>query len=149
MGILDSLRGRRSRDEDHPEDHAADRTGGEIGPGDPAGPDPADFRPRTDGIYLSAAAALQFTGSLVREVAGVMEPAAARSALASPEARSGEYTPSGRFSVSAPFEMLVAYTVIDVGEDSFVARRTDANDRSTADLRYRFTPFPVPDDTSR
>lgn len=145
MGILDSLRGRRSRDEDH----AADQTGGEIGPGHPAGPDPADFRPRTDGIYLSDAAALQFTGSLVREAAGGLDPAAARTALAAPEVRSGEYTPSGRFSVSAPFEMLVAYTVVEVGEDSFVARRTDANDRSTADLRYRFTPFPVPDDTSR
>lgn len=137
MGILDALRGRKSR-----EDDGDDGVTPETDHGDPAGPDSAEFRPRTDGIYLSEAAALQFIGSRVREAAGVADPEAARAALAAPEVRSGEYTSSGRFSVSAPFEMLVAYTITGVGEDFFLARRTDANDRSTADLRYTFSPFP-------
>lgn len=129
MGILDALRGRKAPDDD---------SGAEIGPGDPAAPDPTDFRPRTDGIYLAESGALQFTGSRVREVSGVADQAAAREALAGSDIRTGEYTPTGRFSVGAPFEMLVAFTITEIGDDFFVARRTDAKDRSIAELRYAF-----------
>ncbi len=138
MGILDSLRGRRSRDDDD----AGGRPGSEIGLDDPSEPDRLDFRPRSDGIYLCDPLALQFTGPRVREAVGAADPEGARAALSKPEVRSGEYTSSGRFSVSAPFEMLVTYTVIDVDDDSFVARRTDAGDRSTMERHFRFSPFP-------
>lgn len=131
MGILDALRGRMSNDDD---------SGAEIGPADPAAPDPTDFRPCTDGIYLAESGALQFTGSTVREVSGVADQTAAREALAGADIRTGEYTPTGRFSVGAPFEMLVAFIVTEIGDDFFVARRTDAKDRSIAELRYAFLP---------
>ncbi len=39
-----------------------------------------------------------------------------------------------------PFEMLVAFPVTETGDDFFVARRTDAKDRSIAELRYAFLP---------
>ncbi|MDQ6657375.1 MAG: hypothetical protein M3Z00_03955 [Actinomycetota bacterium] len=129
MGILDALRGRKSNDDD---------SGAEIGPGDPAAPDPTDFRPRIDGIYLADSGALQFTDARVREVWGVAGRGAARQALAGSDVRTGEYTPTGRFSVGAPFEMLVAFTVTEIGEDFFVARRTDAKDRSIVESRYVF-----------
>lgn len=134
MGILDVLRGRKSNDD------GAEDSGAEIGPGDPAAPDPTDFRPRTDGIYLAESYAVQFTGSGVREVSGVSDPDAARAALGGSGIRTGEYTSTGRFSVGAAFEMLVAFTVTESGDDFFVARRTDSGDRSIAELRYTFRP---------
>lgn len=129
MGIVNALRGRRPHDGD---------AGAGVGPGDPAAPDPIDFRPRTDGIYLAESEALQFTGSSVREASGVADQAVARAALAGLDVRTGEYTSTGRFSVGAPFEMLVAVTVTEIGDDFFLARRTDAKDRSIAELRYTF-----------
>jgi hypothetical protein len=148
MGILDALRGRKSRNDDGDDDKT------EIGPGDPAAPEPTVFRPRTDGIYLTipdsgaaqgsgsavAGHALQFTGARVREVSGVTDQQAAAAALAGPDVRTGDYTPTGRFSVGAPFEMLVTFAVTEIGDDHFTARRTDAADRSTAELRYAFRP---------
>lgn len=154
MGILDALRGRKSRNDDGDN---GDNGTTEIGPGDPAAPDPTDFRPRTDGIYLAfpdtggttdatgstvpaVGHALQFTGSRVREVSGVTDQNAAVAALTGSEVRTGDYTSTGRFSVSAPFEMLVTFAVTEIGDDHFTARRTDAKDRSTAELRYAFRP---------
>jgi len=154
MGILDALRGRKSRNNngDDGDDGAT-----EIGPGDPAASDPTNFRPRTDGIYLAvpdsgiathltasgspgSGHALQFTGSRVREVSGVADRDAAVAALAGSDVRTGDYTSTGRFSVSAPFEMLVTFAVTEIGDENFAARRTDAKDRSTAELRYAFRP---------
>lgn len=136
MGIFDALRGRRS-------DGKTDDQQAEIGPDDPAAPEPMQFQPRTDGIYLAGSHCLQFGAGRVREATGLTEADAARVALTGRDVRSGEYTPSGRFSLSAPFEMLVAFTVLETGDDFFVARRTSAQDRSSAELRYLFVPPPA------
>ncbi|WP_029136181.1 hypothetical protein [Nakamurella lactea] len=131
MGILDALRGRKSGDDHNNADENAAGGGGQVGPGDPAAPDPTNFQPRTDGSYLAEGSGLRFGNGKVTETDGGPD---------STPARVGDYTPTGRFSVSAPFEMLVTFAVTAVGDDYFVARRTSVADRSSVELTYRFRP---------
>lgn len=115
MGLFDALRG---RDREVPADQAGTDGGGEQ----------VDFRPRSDGSYRSTAGALQFAGRTVRETdtAGLT--------------RSGEFTPAGRFLLAAPLEPSVVVTVVNIGDDSFTARRTAVADRRVETLDYRFAP---------
>lgn len=115
MGLFDALRG---RDREVPTDQLGAEAGGEQ----------IDFRPRSDGNYRSSAGTLQFAGRTVRETDtdGLT--------------RSGEFTPAGRFLLSAPLEPSVVVTVVGLGEDSFTARRTAVADRRVETLDYRFTP---------
>jgi hypothetical protein len=126
MGILDALRGRKAGDGNNNDGD----DGGRVGPGDPAAPDPTNFKPRTDGSYVADGSSLRFGGGKVRESADDSDAVV----------RSGDFTSSGRFSVSAPFEMLVTFAVTDIADDSFVARRTSVADRTSAELTYRFRP---------
>lgn len=122
MGLRDALRSLR---------------GGE-GPRDgtpqaPAVSEITDFQPRTDGQYaaevdsvsIDPPPTLRFSGSRVSETTAG-------------GGATGEYTPSGRFSVHPRFERPIIFTVLQADDDGFTARRTDAGTGQVAELRYRF-----------
>ena len=53
----------------------------------------------------------------------------------------GEYTAAGRFNVQRRFERIITYTVLDIQQDGFVARRINAADRADApELSFTFLP---------
>lgn len=124
MGLRDALRSLRGSEHSKPTNAATEA---------PDLPDITDFRPRSDGRYEAAIdpvstnqlSALRFSGSRVSETTAAGAP-------------SGEYTPSGRFSINARFERPIIYTVLSADAESFTARRTDAGTGQVAELRYCF-----------
>lgn len=114
MGLFDALRGRKADSGEEPAD----------APG--AAPEPVAFSPRSDGSYQADGSTLRFAGARVHETDsdGVV--------------RSGEYTPAGRFLVTAPLESAVTVSVIRSDAGGFLARRTATADRSSVELSYAF-----------
>ena len=127
----------------------------EIVPDGEAPPDPIDFRPRFDGSYRHAGGGpdgangeehgaavvgpridltLRFSHGSVTETAdgpGATEDGAAV----------GEYTSSGRFVVQRRFGRPIVYTILEIADEGFTARRTDTNPGGTAtEPTFRFEP---------
>lgn len=120
MGLFDALRGRNADSNQHQPEDPADAPG--------APPESAAFSPRSDGSYRTEGSSLQFGGSRVHETDG------------QGVVRSGEYTPAGRFLVTAPLEAAVTVSVIRSDADGFLARRTATADKTSVELHYRFDP---------
>lgn len=120
MGLFDALRGRNADSRDDEAEEPTDASG--------APPESSAFSPRSDGSYRAEGSTLQFGGSRVHETDG------------HGVVRSGEYTPAGRFLVTAPLESAVTVSIIDAHADGFLARRTATADRSSVELRYDFVP---------
>ncbi len=137
MSLRDTFRSIRKSGADDPQEDAARS---DV-------PEPEVFRPRSDGVYDGGADPdgegtglfLRFSGNRVREVLGHTSAEAARDALTSTK-QVGDYTSTGRFSVQAPFERPIVYTVLASDDAGFTVRRTNSGTGSTREIRYAFVP---------
>lgn len=137
MSLRDTFRSIRKGGADNPQEDAARS---DV-------PDPEVFAPRSDGVYdggtdpdgKGTGLYLRFSGNRVRESLGQASAQAARDALGSAKLV-GDYTSTGRFSVQAPFERPIVYTVLASDEIGFTARRTNSGTASTREITYAFVP---------
>lgn len=123
MGLRDAFRSRRKSEESEPVELPVEVD------------EPDFFRPRIDGEYEGGADPDDAARTLILQFSHsrVTEPNTGAPA-------GGEYTTSGRFTVQAPFERAVVFTVLTVDEDSFTARRTATGTGTSTEQTYQFRP---------
>ena len=137
MSLRDTLRAMRKGGADDPQEDAARS---DV-------PEPEVFQPRSDGVYDGGpdpdgdgtGLYLRFSGNRVRESLGHASAQEARAALGT-TTLVGDYTSTGRFSVQAPFERPIVYTVLASDDSGFTARRTNSGTSSTQEVTYAFVP---------
>lgn len=141
MGLRDTLRSLM-----HPEDTSEQ----DIGAIASEGADLEEFKPRTNGTYVSTGgdgvpSYLRFhLNGKVYFAAGPADAAQARPLLDrdNRDPIVGPYTPAGRFALEQRFERPIVFSVQAVDDDGFTTRVTSTRHATSGEFRYTFEPDP-------